>query len=267
MDPSFQDISIARQCALLGLHRSGYYYVPRRESDENIQIMRLLDEQYLITPFYGVARMHHYIRSCGYEINIKRIRRLLRLMGIEAIYPKPRTTRAVEGHRIYPYLLRDLKIDSVNQVWCADITYIPMHLGFLYLVAVMDWFSRYVLAWSISNSLETHFCLHALDKALKLGKPFIMNTDQGSQFTSELFTGRLLKHQIRISMDSRGRALDNIFIERLWRSVKYEYVYLSPPETGQDLWHGLDRYFHFYNHQRPHQALDYRTPAEVYNQS
>jgi putative transposase len=227
--------------------------------------MRLMDEQYLKTPFYGVERMHHYIRSCGYETNIKRTRRLLRLMGVEAIYPKPKTTRPVEGHKIYPYLLKDLKIEHANQVWCVDITYIPMRVGFLYLVAVMDWFSRYVLAWTISNSLETHFCLEALDEALKLGKPVIMNTDQGSQFTSELFTKQLLDYQIKISMDSRGRALDNIFIERLWRSVKYEYVYLNAPETGCDLWHGLDHYFHFYNYQRPHQSLGYHTPAEVYN--
>lgn len=207
--------------------------------------------------------MHAHLRSQGYIANIKRVRRLLRLMGLEAIYPKANISKAQQGHKIYPYLLKGLPINKVNQVWSSDITYIPMKSGFLYLVAIMDWYSRYVLSWRLSNSLETSFCVEALDEALQLGHPEIFNTDQGSQFTSDLFTGKLLSNRIKISMDSRGRALDNVFIERLWRSLKYEYVYLNAPETGENLYHGLCSYFHFYNYERPHQGLSYAHPAKI----
>lgn len=227
--------------------------------------MRLMDEQYLKTPIYGVRRMHDFLRKQGYLVNIKRVRRLLRLMGLEAIYPKPRLSQPSKEHKIYPYLLRALDIHRANQVWCADITYIPMTHGFMYLIAIMDWFSRYVLAWEISNSMETYFCLEALERALSSEKPLIFNTDQGSQFTSERFTQKLLTSEVQISMDGRGRVFDNIFIERLWRTLKYEYVYLHSPDDGLALWRGLTNYFQFYNFERSHQSLGYRTPAEVYN--
>ena len=226
--------------------------------------MRLMDEQYLRTPFYGVRKMLAYIREQGHEVNINRVRRLMRLMGLEAIYQKPRTSKPTEGHKIYPYLLKGIRINRSNHVWCTDITYIPMRLGFLYLVAVMDWSSRFVLSWRLSNSLETHFCLEAVDDAFRYGLPEIFNMDQGAQFTSELFTNKLKAIEVKISMDGRGRVLDNIFIERLWRSLKYEYVYLNSPEDGRELWHGLNDYFEFYNYRRHHQALEYRTPAVVY---
>lgn len=257
-------ISIVRQCELLGLSKSSYYYVPCPESAANLELMRLMDQQYLKTPFYGVRRMHHFINQQGLLVNIKKIRRLLRLMGIEAIYPKPHRHEIETEHRIYPYLLRGLTIDRVNQVWSSDITYIPMKSGFLYLVAVIDWYSRYVLAWRISNSLDVVFCLDALNQALELGRPEIFNTDQGSQFTSKQHTDFLLSRSIKISMDGKGRALDNRFIERLWRSVKYEYVYLHAPETGQELYHALAEYFEFYNNRRHHEALAYQSPQSVY---
>lgn len=258
------EISIQRQCDLLSIHRSGFYYQPRPESAKNLTLMRLLDEQYTRTPFYGARRLHEYIRSLKYEVNIKRIRRLMRLMGLEAIYPKPNISKPMKGHKIYPYLLKGLKIDRINQVWSTDITFIPMQNGFMYLTAIIDWFSRYVLSWTISNSLEATFCVEALLKALSVALPEIFNTDQGSQFSSHSFTSVLENAQIAISMDSRGRALDNVFVERLWRSVKYEYVYLNAPANGFQLWRGLDDYFNFYNFQRPHQALGYRTPAMLY---
>jgi putative transposase len=226
--------------------------------------MRLFDEQYLKTPFYGVRRMHDFIIKQGYQTNIKRTRRLLRLMGLEAIYPKPNLSKPQQGHKIYPYLLKGLKINKANQVWSSDITYIPMKSGFLYLVAIMDWYSRYVLSWKISNSLDVRFCLDALADALQLGCPEIFNTDQGSQFTSESHTSKLLSSGIKISMDSKGRALDNVFIERLWWSLKYEYVYLNVPETGQELYHGVSNYFNFYNYERPHQSLAYQPPVSVH---
>jgi putative transposase len=257
-------LSIEKQCHLLGIHRSGYYYQPRPESETNLALMRLLDEQYMRTPFYGARRLHESICSLGYDVNIKRIRRLMRLMGLEAIYPKPNISRALKGHKIYPYLLNGLQIDRVNQVWSTDITFIPMRNGFMYLTAIIDWFSRFVLSWTISNSLDATFCVEALLTALAVALPEIFNSDQGSQFSSDAFTSVLENAQIAISMDSRGRALDNIFIERLWRSVKYEYVYLNAPSTGSELWQGLCDYFQFYNYQRPHQALGYRTPAMLY---
>ncbi len=226
--------------------------------------MRLMDEQYLKTPFYGWPRMLVYLKRQGYAVNHKRVRRLLQKMGLQALYPKPKTTKPGEGHKIYPYLLRNLPITQVNQVWSADITYIPMPRGFMYLVAVMDWFSRYVLTWQLSNTLDGLFCLDALQQALRGGKPEIFNTDQGVQFTASHFTGWLEKEKIQISMDGRGRALDNIFIERLWRSVKYEDIYLKNYATVPQLQAGLVDYFRFYNHERPHQSLDDHTPAEVH---
>lgn len=264
IEPDNSKISITRQCELLGISRSSYYYTLCPETRENLEIMRKMDEQYLKTPYYGVRKMHTFIRLQGYDVNIKRIRRLLRLMGLEAIYPKPKNYKRTSEHKIYPYLLKGLDIHRQNQVWSSDITYIPMRSGFLFMAAVIDWFSRYILAWKISNSLDTSFCLDALDEALKLGKPEIFNTDQGAQFTSNLFTEKLSANDIKISMDSKGRALDNIFIERFWRSLKYEYIYLNAPETGQELYQGLNEYIHFYNNERFHQSLNYQVPRAVH---
>jgi len=227
-------------------------------------LMRLIDEQYMCTPFYGYRKMAVYLQRLGHEVNRKRIARLMGVMGIQAIYPKPHTTVVNPGHKVYPYLLRGVKISRPNQVWSADITYIPMPHGFMYLVAIIDWFSRYVLTWQLSNTLDSCFCVDALSQALTLGKPEIFNTDQGIQFTSLAFTSRLEQATIQISMDGRGRALDNIFIERLWRSVKYEDIYLYRYETVPALAQGLTRYFHLYNDERPHQSLDYQTPAAVH---
>jgi putative transposase len=226
--------------------------------------MRLLDEQYTRTPFYGVRRMTYWLSAQGYRVNVKRVRRLLRQMGLEAIYPKPRLSQPAPGHRIYPYRLRGVKIERANQVWASDITYIRLRQGFIYLVAILDWFSRYVLGWEVSTSLESTFCLAALEWALRTGCPEIFNTDQGAQFTSEDFTGRLERSGISISMDGRGRTMDNIFVERLWRTVKYEEVYLHDYEQVEDAVNNLKNYFGFYNHERPHQALGYRTPATIY---
>ncbi len=264
IEPDYNQISIIRQCELLDINRSGYYYQPVSENQTNLDIMRKLDEQYTATPFYGVARLHQHICSLGYQVNIKRIRRLLRLMGLYAIYPQKRTSIEDKEHKKYPYLLRGLEIERVNQVWSTDITYIPMEKGFLYLVAIIDWYSRYVLSWQISNTLETTFCKEALNQALRHGKPEFFNTDQGSQFTSIDFTKILSDNHIKISMDGKGRCLDNIFVERLWRSVKYEYVYLNSIKDGRELWIGLDNYFQFYNQKRFHQSLDYRTPEQVH---
>jgi putative transposase len=257
---------VKRQCELLGLARSTAYYQPKPESEENLALMRLLDEQYTQTPFYGVRRMTEWLRAEGYGVNPKRVRALLRKMGLCAIYPAPKTTTANLQHRIYPYLLRGVPIREVNQVWSTDITYVRMQRGFCYLVAVIDWFSRYVLSWEVATSLEAGFCLQALDRALARGsdKPQVFNSDQGVQFTSLDFTGRLAAHDIRISMDGRGRALDNIFVERLWRSVKQEDVYIRDYQSAGDTVDGLERYFDFYNHRRLHQSLSYRTPAQVY---
>jgi len=227
--------------------------------------MRLLDEQYTRTPYYGIRRMTAWLqKSLGKEVNHKRVARLLRQMGLEAVYPKPHLSRPDAGHKIYPYLLRGVAIERPNQVWSTDITYVRLRAGYVYLVAVMDWFSRYVLAWDISNSMESGFCVAALRSALKKARPAIFNTDQGSQFTSDEWTGTLMNAGVRISMDGRGRALDNAFIERLWRSVKYEDLYLREYPDGHALHAGLTRYFRFYNHERPHSALDYRTPASCH---
>jgi putative transposase len=264
VEPNHPLISVRRQCELLGLNRSTLYYEPATESEFNLHLMRLLDEYYLKMPFIGVVKMTQLLRSQGYEVNPKRIRRLLRKMGLMALYPKPKTTMPSKAHKIYPYLLRHLEITQVNQVWSSDITYIPMPKGFMYLVAVMDWYSRYVLAWRLSNTLDGSFCLDALRQALEWGKPQIFNTDQGAQFTAHAFTTVLLDAEIQISMDGRGRAFDNIFNERLWRSVKYENVYIHDYDSVSALESGLSDYFYLYNHVRPHQSLEYRTPADYY---
>ena len=265
IEPEHPQLSLRRQCELIGLNRSSYYYQPAPESELNLKLMRLIDEQYLKTPFYGYPRMTVFLRrATKSDINEKRVYRLMQLMGLQAVGPKPRTSQPRKDHKIYPYLLQGMKITRPNQVWSADITYIPMLRGFMYLVAILDWYSRYVLSWEISNTLEGDFCLSALEVALQRGKPEIFNTDQGAQFTANAFTGRLEQANIRISMDGRGRAFDNIFIERLWRSVKYENIYLNEYETGTELVAGLETYFNFYNHERYHQSLDYRRPAEVY---
>ena len=257
-------IPVYRQCELLGLARSSYYYRSQRDDDYNLSLMNLIDEQFTKTPFYGVERMMAWLRRQGEGVNPKRIRRLMRLMGLEAIYPKPRLSLPNQAHKRYPYILRNLVIDYPDQVWCADITYIRLLRGFVYLTAIMDWYSRFVLAWEISNSLDTSFCLSALKQALELSKPEIFNTDQGRQFTSKEFTSTLEKENIRISMDGRGRVFDNIFVERLWRSVKYEEVYLQQYQTVHDARNGLTNYFIFYNMERLHESLGYRTPYEIY---
>jgi putative transposase len=240
------------------------YYQPAGESAFNLLLMRLIDEQYTRTPFYGWPRMTAYLRGLGLAVNHKRVQRLMRLMGLEAIYPKPRTTQAAKPATPYPYLLRGLAITRPDQVWSADITYIPLRHGFMYLVAVIDWFSRYVLAWQLSNTLDGRFCLDALRQALQQGQPAIFNTDQGVQFTAQEFTATLEGAGIRVSRDGRGRALDNVFVERLWRTVKYEDIYLREYVHVADLEAGLTRYFHFYNEERPHQSLGYRPPIAVH---
>jgi putative transposase len=247
--------------------RSSVYYQAAGESAENLALMRRLDEQYTRTPFYGVRRMTEWLRTQGQAVNHKRVARLLRVMGIEAIYPRQRLSQPAPGHQIYPYLLRGVAIERPDQVWSTDITYLRLRRGFAYLVAVLDWYSRYVLAWELSATLETGFCLAALERALGEGAPEIFNTDQGSQFTSAAFTGRLEAAGIAISMDGRGRALDNVFVERLWRTVKYEEVYLRDYADLADALRHLARYFRFYNRERLHQALGYRTPEQVYREA
>jgi putative transposase len=258
-------VSIRVQCELLGVNRSMVYYRPCGLDDSDVVIMRLLDEQYTRTPYYGVERMAAWLRRLGIRIGHNRVRRLLRQMGLQAVYPKPRLSRpAGPEHRLWPYLLRGLTIDRPNQVWAADITYIRLWRGFVYLVAVMDWYSRYVLSWVLSATLDGGFCIEALRRALAVARPQIFNTDQGSQFTSEGFTDILQQTGVAISMDGRGRAFDNIFVERLWRSVKYEEVYLKDYGVVDEARQGLRDYFTLYNSERPHQSLGYRTPAEVY---
>lgn len=226
--------------------------------------MRLIDEQYTKTPFYGRLRMTAYLRSLGETVNHKRVRRLMEVMGLRAIYPNPGATVRDPGNKVYPYLLRGLSVTHPNQVWSSDITYIPMSRGFMYLTAVLDWYSRYVISWELSNTLDADFCLEALRRALSTGCPDIFNTDQGAQFTAQRFTSAVEKAGARMSMDGRGRALDNVFAERLWRSVKYEDIYLRDYETGHALQEGLERYFNFYNNERPHQSLGYRPPTAVH---
>ena len=259
--------SVRRQCELLELARSTAYYQPTAESAENLAIMRLIDAHFMETPYYGRRRWTWWLREChGYVINVKRVGRLLRTMGIEAVFPGRRTTKPEPGHKKYPYLLRDVEITRPNQVWSTDITYVPLRRGFMYLVAVMDWHSRYVLSWRLSNTLGGEFCVASLEEALaRWGSPEIFNSDQGSQFTSPTFTGRLEERGIRVSMDGRGRALDNVFIERLWRSVKYEDIYLKDYDGADELYRGLESWFGNYGHRRPHQGLGYRTPWSVYS--
>jgi putative transposase len=250
---------------LLGLNRSTLYYQPAPETPENLALMKLIDQQYTDYPFYGSRKMTAWLSNEGHEVNRKRVQRLMRLMGLEAIYPKPQLSLAGRGHQIYPYLLRGVRISRVDQVWSSDITYVPLVSGFMYLAAIIDWYSRYVIAWRLSNTLEGSFCLEMLDEALRLGQPEVFNTDQGVQFTAAAFTSRLEAAGVAVSMDGRGRCLDNVFVERLWRSVKYEDLYLHGYQTVAQLLAGLATYFSFDNEQRLHQALDYRTPATVYH--
>lgn len=265
MDWTHSKLSVRRQCALLGLPRSSAYYAGSEESELNLCLMRQIDEQYLQTPFYGSRRMTVWLDRQGFAVSRKRVQRLMRLMGLEAIYPRPRTTLRDAEHRVFPYLLRDRSITQADEAWAADITYLPLSRGFMYLVAIIDWYSRYVLTWRLSNSLESSFCVEALSAALERRQPKIFNTDQGVQFTSRAFTGRLEAAGVQISMDGKGRALDNVFIERLWWTLKHEHVYLHDYASVPELHQGLGRYLNFYCQERPHQALDYRTPAEVYH--
>ena len=260
-------LSVREQCRLLGIHRSSIYYDPQPESEENLQFMRLMDEEHLKHPARGSRQMMDFLEDQGFIVNRKRVQRLMRKMGIEGPSPKRRTTLQNAGHQVYPYLLRDLKIERPNQVWCSDITYIPMRHGFMYLVAVLDWFSRHVLGWRLSNSMDADFCIEALNDALQTATPEIFNTDQGAQFTSREHTEKLKSHGVAISMDGKGRAIDNVMIERLWRTLKYEEVYLKEYTTGTDLYKGLRRYFDFYTRERKHSSLDRQTPAEVYRSS
>ena len=253
-----------RQCDLLGLSRSSLYYEAAPEAAENLVLMRLIDEEYTRHPFYGSRRISQWLARQGHEVNRKRVQRLLRMMGLEAIYPKPKLS-AGRGHKVYPYLLRGVSIERADQVWSADITYVPLASGFMYLAATIDWYSRLVVAWRLSNTLDGSFCREMLEEALGRGRPEVFNTDQGVQFTAGAWTGRLEGAGVRVSMDGRGRCLDNVFVERLWRSVKYEDVYLRGYESVRDLERGLRAYFAFYNGERLHQALGYRTPAEVYH--
>lgn len=261
-NPNF---SIVQQCKLLKISRTSVYYKPQGEKLENLKLMRLMDEQYLKTPCYGSRSMVTFLNRLGYDNNRKRIQRLMRLMGLVAIYPKPKTSKSHPAHKIYPYLLRNLYIDHPNQVWATDITYLPVEKGFMYLVAIMDWHSRKVLSWRVSNTMESDFCVEALKEAIhNFGCPEIFNTDQGSQFTSDAFTGVLKKNEIQISMDGRGRFQDNIFIERLWWTLKYHYFYLRTFENGSKLRSGLKEWFQYYNEERFHQSMENWTPDEIY---
>ena len=266
VEPQHETLSVRRQCTLLGLNRSGFYYQPASESAENLLLLRLLDEQYLMRPIYGSRRLTWHLRQLGYQVNRKRVQRLMRVLGLETIAPKPpKTSVAHPKHRIYPYLLKGLEIVRANQVWSADITYIPMQQGFMYLFAIIDWYSRYLVGWSLSNSLETSFCREGLEQALASGvQPDIFNTDQGCQFTSHEFTQSLAGYGIQISMDGRGRCFDNIFIERFWRSLKYEDIYLHDYQNGWELEVGVARYAEFYNTERPHQGLAMKIPYTVH---
>lgn len=270
IEPEHPSISITRQCELLKLTRANYYRndSPDGESDENLRLMHLIDELYTRYPFYGARKMRDHLVRLGHAVNRKRIRRLMRKMGLVSVAPKPNTSTPNKAHKIYPYLLRGLEINRADQVWCTDITYVRLKGGFVYLVAVMDWYSRKVLSWEVSNTMDDSFCVSALERAIRLyGKPDIFNTDQGSQFTGHAFTDVLKKSKIQISMDGKGRAIDNIFIERLWRSVKYEDIYLKEYGSVNDLNKGLRKYFHFYNNDRPHQSFDGSTPSEIYQES
>ncbi|PTQ98738.1 putative transposase [Nitrosomonas nitrosa] len=266
VEPGNDNLSITAQCCLLSISRSGWYYDPKGETPLNLKLMRLIDEQFLAAPYYGSRQMARHLRRQGYNVGRHRVRRLMRQMGIEAVYQRPRTSDPHPGHKIYPYLLKGLDIARPGQVWCADITYIPVRRGFLYLVAIMDWYSRKVLSWRLSNTMDTGFCVEALEEALaRYGRPEIFNTDQGSQFTSFEFTGLLKENGIKISMDGKGRWMDNVFIERLWRSLKYECVYLNAFDNGLRARREIGHWLAFYNAQRPHSTFDGRTPDEVYD--
>lgn len=265
IEPNHPRLSVIRQCLLLGISRSSFYYEPIGESPINLKLMRMIDEQFLETPFFGSRQMMKWLRRQQLRVCRKRVARLMRKMGLSAIFQKPNTSKPFPGHKIYPYLLKGMAIDAPNKVWCADVCYIPMRRGFLYLVAIMDWYSRKVLSWRLSNTLEADFCVAALREALaKFGTPEIFNTDQGCQFTRFEFTELLKEHGIRISMDSKGRWMDNVMIERLWRSLKYECVYLHAFETGSEAKAGIGKWITFYNQQRPHSSLDDKTPYEAY---
>jgi putative transposase len=260
-------LSVVRQCQLLGISRASLYYQPKTPDEEELTLLKLIDAQYLETPFYGSRKMREYLTQLGFCINRKRVRRLMQKLGIEALYPKPRLSQAHPEHQVYPYLLRNVAIERVNQVWSTDITYLPVLKGHFYLVAIMDWFSRKVMAWRISNTLDVQFCLEALQEALtQYGTPEIFNSDQGSQFTSNSFTGALKTKAVQISMDGRGRCHDNIFIERLWRSLKYELIYIKAFEDGKHLSKEVEQWFKWYNQKRFHQALGYKTPNQVYSE-
>lgn len=268
VEPGHPGLSVGKQCTLLSISRSSFYYAPMGETGMNLSLMRRIDEQFLETPFFGVRQMTWHLRNEGLLVNEKRIRRLMRLMGLMPIYQKPNTSRPTKGHKIWPYLLKGLRVNRPNQVWAVDITYLPMRRGFLYLVAIMDWFTRKVLAWRISNTLEADFCVEALNEAVhKFGVPEIMNSDQGSQFTSFAWTDRLRRMGVRISMDGKGRFLDNIFVERLWRTLKYECVYLHAWDTGSQAKAGVRKWMDFYNRKRPHSALGGKPPAVIYWQA
>jgi len=266
LEPGHPQLSVRRQCQLLGFCRSSLYYQGVAESSETLRLMRLIDQEYTAHPFLGSRRLTKWLNEQGEAVNRKRVQRLMRLMGLEAIYPKPKLSVAGRGHRIYPYLLRNVRIERPDQVWSTDITYVPLASGFMYLAAIIDWFSRYVIAWRLSNTLDGSFCLEMLEEALSRGRPEVFNTDQGVQFTAAAWTGRLESAGVAVSMDGKGRCLDNVFVERLWRTVKYEDIYLWRYEGVPQLQQGLGRYFPYYNEARPHQSLDYRTPAEVYRQ-
>lgn len=268
VDGVHPQLSIKRQCELLGVSRSSYYYQPQAMSDEEQTMLRFLDEQYLKTPFYGTRRMTVYLRAQGFNVNRKRVRRLMNQLGLSTVYPKPKLSKSAPGHQKYPYLLRNLPITHANQVWSTDITYLPVFKGHYYLIAIMDWYSRKVLSWRISNTLDVTFCLDALKEAMEVyGTPEIFNSDQGSQFTSTRFTKCLKEAGVRISMDGRGRCYDNIFIERLWRSVKYELIYIKEFKNGKELIKEVKDWFNWYNHARPHQSLDYQVPEQFYLES
>ena len=265
VDEQHPSLSLVHQCQLLGISRSSLYYQPIGPSAEELTLLRLIDEQYLKTPFYGSRRMMVHLRQLGYSINRKRVQRLMRQLGLQAVYPKPKLSQPHPGHKVYPYLLRGVEIERVNHVWSTDITYLPVLKGHFYLVAVMDWFSRKVLSWRISNTMDGQFCIAALEDALgAFTRPSIFNSDQGAQFTANAFTDCLRQAGVEISMDGRGRCHDNIFIERLWRSVKWELIYLKTFDDGRQLSRQVTDWFHWYNRQRPHQSLNYRTPDEIY---
>ena len=266
VDQGHASLSIRSQCRLLSISRSSYYFHPKGESSENLVFMKRIDDLYLSHPYYGSRRMTYVLRQEGFGVSRHRVQRLMRLMGIQAIHPKPKTSLGNKEHRVYPYLLRDLAIDRPNQVWCSDITYIPMRRGFIYLTAIMDWHSRKVLSWKLSNTLDARFCVEALEEALQTyGNPEIFNTDQGAQYTSEDFTSVLKSHEIKISMDGKGRWMDNVMIERLWRSLKQECIYLQEFDSIKELKKALQNWFIFYNHERPHVTFKGRKPNEIYD--